>query len=397
MTMSLSKSYRALVVCGVFVTSLVFSAVPLLAQGTGQGGNAAVTAGPETINGTPRCVDQDHTRWHPLVARNPDGSIVCTYGYDHGMDPHQLDSVFGPLPLAQEISYPWQTMSAIGPENGPDIKHRMYRWIEAPNLVCSPADSADTQMVTAFREELHIDSNAGAAVRFHSFWGQYRLTNCANNDTGYLQVGGVIDFGKLIVGSQNIHVPLPNDPPANCVLNNDARQENMLNDPAGAGPASVWYGANSHNSNDSSQPPCDDYSGFGPHVGVQVGVAVSSYGPVDPNDPSALHVFPNWEDHAGTSMSTNALTIWISDFTPDATGHINFTGHTDRFGRVVAEVPGQAPGPDYIPLVIQNALPGAYGANGATPGGDLESKPVGYDNDVAGPQGQLGYYVEVPS
>ena len=397
--MSLRKSYRWLVIGGVFATSVVFSGAPLLAQEPGLGGNTDESTVAVAINGTAGCTDHNSGAWHSLVKRDANGAIVCTYGHDHGMDPHQLDSVFGPLPLGQEISYPWQTMSEIGPENGPIIKHRMYRWIGAPNLACSQGDSVDgsSKMVTAFREEMHIDSNAGATVRFHSFWGQYRLTNCDNNDTGYLQVGGVMDFANLIVGSQNQHIPLANDPPANCVLNGDARHEDLLNEGDGAGSASVWYGSNSRASKDYSQPLCDaDDPRNGPAVTVQVGVAASNYGPIDPNDPSALYIYSDFGHHDGTSMSTNGLTIWIGGFAPDATGHINFTGHTDRFGHVVPEVSGQPAGPDYIPLVIRNALLGAYGANGTEPGDDLDHYPVGYDNEVPGPSGQPGYYVEVP-
>lgn len=87
-------------------------------------------------------------------------------------------------------------------------------------------------------------------------------------------------------------------------------------------------------------------------------------------------------------MESDSLTIWISGFTPDASGHVNFTGHVDRIGNVVPEVADQAEGPDYIPLVIRNAKARAYGG--------LSGAPIGYDGDVRGPEGQAGYYVQTP-
>lgn len=326
----------------------------------------------------PLCSDHDPTQWHPLVKRNSGGSIDCTYGHEHGMNPAAVDDVFGPLPLTQQISYPWATVSSSGvPENGADIKHRVYKWLVATGLRCGPRDGSD-KIVTALREELHADGNLGAAVRFHSYWGQYQLTDCASGERGSLSIGGHMDYARLQVGES--FVPLSVDPPVNCVTNGDMRQEGAVNQREQA--SSVWYGT-------SSRPPgCDDAYGQGPVVSVAVGVGTDGWGPVDPADPTIVQFYPNRDRHHGTGVASDSLTIWISGFSPDAAGHVNFTGHVDRIGNVVAEVAAKAEGPDYIPLVIRNAKPGAYGG--------LSSGPIGYDGDVRGPGGEPGYYVQTP-
>jgi hypothetical protein len=79
--------------------------------------------------GVPVCADPGATMWHNLVRRNADGSIACTYGHEHGDDPHQLDRTFGPMGgwwnhgQEQDLSYPWETMN----EN--ETKHSSYKII----------------------------------------------------------------------------------------------------------------------------------------------------------------------------------------------------------------------------------------------------------------------------
>lgn len=357
----------------------VHTATPTAAPGA----TATPTAAPDngaTINGVPLCGDHNPTQWHPLLKRNADGSINCTYGHEHGANPTAADAVFGPLPLKQQISYPWATLSSSGvPENGPDIKHRMYKWLVATNLPCTDgAADGSNKIVTALREELHADGNLGAAVRFHSYWGQYQLTDCATGENGSLYMGGHMDYARLTVGE--LPLPLADDPPPGCVTNGDGRQEGALNQQEQI--SSVWYGT-------SSRPPgCDNAYGFGPFVSVAVGVGTDGWGPVDPANPTSVQFYPDRERHHGTGIATDSLTLWISEFTPDASGHVNFTGHVNRIGTVVPEVPGKPEGTDYIALVIRNAKPGAYGG--------LSGGAIGWDGDVSGPRGQAGYYVETP-
>jgi hypothetical protein len=346
------------------------------------------TATATTVNGVPLCTDHDPTKWHPLVKSDASGNVVCTYGHEHGMNPSTGDSVFGSLALPQQISYAWATVSATGVgENSVPNKHRMYKWLVAPSLPCAlnSDPNGQSKMITAFREELHADGNLGAAIRFHSFWGEYQLTNCANGERGYLSVGGHIDYADLYAG--NTLVPLGSiDPPSSCVLNGDRRQEGLLGSTEQS--SSVWYGASEHATVAGATQPCDDDGGLVPHVSVQVNVDTNQFGPVDPSNPTSILFYPDFPNHDQTIVSTDAQTIWISGFSTDASGHVNFNGWVDRHGRVVSGC--LAPSIDCIPLVISNALPRAYGIS--LPGRVLE-----YDGDVPGPNGENGFYVQKPS
>lgn len=349
-----------------------------------------------SITGTPLCDGQngrpahDPTVWHPLVAYNPDGSVLCTYGHEHGMNPATGDSTFGPLPLAQQISYPWATISSSGvAENGPDFKHRSYKWLTGSNLQCTlhAAPDGSSKMLTAIREEVHSDGNLGATVRYHSYWGEYQITDCASGDQGYLSIGGTMDFAHLMAGGTV--VPLSSDPAPSCVLNGDRRAEGLLGGPVQA--QSVWYGANSRATIAGQTPTCDDTVGNTPHVSVQLNLGTNNWGPVDPNNPSQFQFYPNVAQHDETQINNDAVTLRFSSFKADSTGHLNFTGHLNNHGVVVPDVPGQPDGQDYIPVVIRNAKSGAYGShlNGTS--------ALLYNGDVRGPNGQYGYYVQQPS
>lgn len=335
-----------------------------------------------TVNGVPLCDGQqgrpahDATKWHPLLAYAANGSILCTYGHEHGMNPAQLDAVFGGLrvPGGQQISYPWATVSSTGmPENGPDYKHRSYKWMGAASLGCPRGSTA----VTALRIEAHNDGNLGATARFHSYWFEAQLTDCSTREQGYVSMGGHMDFARLRVGpSSSQVVPVPGDPPAGCIVNGDGRTEGALN--AVEQRNSVWYGT-------SIRPPgCDDLYGFTPFVTVQLNLGTDSWGPIDPNHPDALRFYADRGHHHGTTTGSDTFVVQLPRQLADVTGHINFTGFVDRHGVVV---PSCAPlGRDCIPLQIRNAKAASY----AVPRG------FGYNGDVLGPDGSAGYYVQTP-
>src|SRR5258706_10043279 len=130
---------------------------------------------------------------------NADGSVLCTYGHEHGMDPTQLDAQFGALnvPGSQQISYPWATVSDTGvPENGPDYKHRSYKWMGFARACVS-----SQPQVTALRWEAHNDGSLGATARFHSYWFEAQVTDCAAGDVGYVSMGGHMDFAHLLANT----------------------------------------------------------------------------------------------------------------------------------------------------------------------------------------------------
>jgi hypothetical protein len=333
-------------------------------------------------NGRPA---HDPTKWHPLVARNPNGSVLCTYGHDHGMDPSTVNDIFGPVPLSQNISYPWQTVSSSGvPENGPDYKHRVYKWLVGRDLPCSlnSDPQGGSKMITAFRLEAHADGNLGASVRFHSFWVQMQVTDCATGNKGQISFGGHEDFARLTAG--NTLVPLPVDPPPGCILAGDTRQEGALN--AVEQSNSVWYGSLNRASTGSG--PCDDTPSTPDPIQFQYNLGTDGWGPVDPNNPTAFDFYSDRASHRGTQISTDALTLWISGYPSDSSGKVNVNGFIDRHGNRVSTC---APvGQDCIPISISNAEPGAYGVN-------LPFGAVGYDGDVLGPNGQPAFYCVVPS
>jgi hypothetical protein len=373
---------------------------------------------PTSVNGVPLCgvtqpngqvigPQHDPTAWHPLVEYKTPGvassGVLCTYGHAHGANPHSVDSVFGQLPLAQEISYPWETVTTTGIlENDATLhpnKHRVYEWVTAPSLACgtNPLDGSQ-HMVTAFREEFHADGSLGAAVRFHSYWGQYELTNCATGTKGYMSIGGHMDYGYL-KGYQAVTIPLPVDPaPGTCQMNNDSRQEGELGKPAQS--ASVWYGSSSHHTVYGSTTKCDADT-TGSHFDLQTNITRSNFGPVDRTNPPSVLLYgtnTNVGTHNGTGISTDALTIRVPQVTKLVNGAMTWSGFVDRHGSIVPTVVGKALGQDYIPVTLSNVEPGAYGSNGAAPCvGNLQHCPQTFKDDVPGPQGQPGYYVLPPS
>src|SRR5215469_2089617 len=131
---------------------------------------ALADSGLASVNGVPLCA-HDPTVWHPLVLRNADGSVQCTYGHEHGENPADFDASFGhsvSVPGGQQISYPWFTVSSSGiAENSVDIKHRVYKWMGFSQSSCA---NGNDQEVTALRLEAHNDGNLGATARFHSYW-----------------------------------------------------------------------------------------------------------------------------------------------------------------------------------------------------------------------------------
>jgi hypothetical protein len=342
---------------------------------------------PFKVVGIPLCDGQqgrpahDPTKWHPLVARGASGQVICTYGHEHGMQPSGGDAVFGPLrvPGGQEISYPWATQSAGVTENGPDIKHRSYKWEVATNLPCDQG-----QEVTAFRGEFHNDGNLGAAIRFHSFWLEAQLTECNSHERGYISIGGHMDYGQLHTGDQTVSEG--GDPTPSCILNGDLRQEGLVGGREQSN--SVWYGANNRSTAPGSTTRCDDDPGLAPHIYVNVNVGTNSWGPVDPNDPSALHFYDDQARHNGTQTGTDALGFRIDPSLADSTGRINFQGFVTRSGVVRSAC---APlGQDCIPVTIRNARPGPYSSG-------LDQHPVVYNGDVPGPHNYRSYYVQTPN
>lgn len=320
-------------------------------------------------NGVLICTDHDSTKWHPLVKRNADGSINCTYTHSHGDDPHQLDTIFGAVIqyTGQEISYPWETHSMLGPENV--AKHRVYDWEVVKVATCKPNFS--DYGLDAIRREAHDDGNSGAAVRFHSFFVQAQ--GCDPKDPnwhGKISMGGHLDTNHL-EAPDGTHIPLPDDGP-NVSLGGSRRLHASSTAPTGRNGDFTWY-----YNNCSTQKPntlCVNTTG---------GVRKEDWGPINPANPytpiraggdlNGSYIEP-------VHLLTFNLQGVMDGLDGKQDGFITYTGFTDRYGNIV-----QSCGPvsaDCIPLAIDHMKVGTYQFRADTNGLSVK------EYDVAGPTGK---------
>jgi hypothetical protein len=348
-------------------------------------GQSVTLNAPRSVPDVPICDGQDGrpahdpTKWHPLVAKDASGNIICTYGHEHGMDPTQFDNELGPLPLAQQISYPWATVNSAGvQENSTQDKHRVYKWIGVENM--QPCGLTD------FRAEFHDDGNLGATARFHSYWIQGKVKDCSSGDVGTFSFGGHQDYAHLTAGGQI--VPVPGDIPAACELAGSNRGEAAPNSPV---QNSVWYGATSRGVYAGQQgSACDDWYGLNAHITLQNNIGTDPFGPIDPNNPSQIQVYPPSVGHYETVVGTDVIAINTTAWPTDSNGHL-VSGFVNRHG---IQVPACSPvGEDCIPVTFTGQIrPGSYDA----PDAPATNSVAYYDGDVPGPHGERGFYVQPP-
>jgi hypothetical protein len=236
--------------------------------------------------------------------------------------------------------------------------------------------------------EVHADGNAGADVRFHSFWVQAQ--ECSTNDPTYhgqLTIGGHFDYGILNathVGNGSVfdvRVPLPDIDPctpqtllpnaASCPYIASRRTHGASEsgpagsaDPNAALPGDLrydftWYGHN-------TDPDLAGQSGL--QLGVSDGVREQDWGPIDPNNPhgSVLFYGPG-HDHGWGGIdifdfnAPNPGAFPADDparTNPDGT--YSWTGFVDVHGRVqsIASCQDQPIGDSCIPALLANVRPG---------------------------------------
>jgi hypothetical protein len=411
------------------VTRLIPILVGVLALVGTTGSYALVTTRPPISNvsrspsGLPFCDGRngrpahDLHQWHGLVAHAADGSVLCTYGHTHGSNPNDpvVANIFGPLPASlngQTVSYPWATGSKIADgdysENCDWLstdplcagttsnKHAQYQWIIRDFGNCAPwnGQGSPTQ-VTAFRVELHADGSLGATVRFHSFFGQYRVEDCTTGQVGYWTGGGHVDYAILLADDNLVPLPVPSgQAPSDCILQNDHRQEGNANDTSGEAGNDVWYGnANRANAGYNPNGNCDDVAGD-LSWDVQVNVGRDMFGPVDPANPTQILLDSYREGHKQTSVGTDTMSV-IIPFGSNYTG----TGKSTSDGKILWYTANGtqtgtdcgAVGPECIPWTATN-IPGPGGSNFGIP----PNNGAGTDADVPGPNGQPGWYVSDP-
>lgn len=329
-----------------------------------------VACGPayDQVEGVDVCRDHDPTTWHPLVRRESDGAIACTYGHEHHDDPNAVDDIFGP-PSAwyggdQEISYPWQTSSTLGLEN--HAKHEGYKWTVRRDLPCRPFGGG-TGCVLAFRAQAHARGDVSDATsRFHSF----SLEALVERDgrRGIVRHGGWIDTGHLALladgASTHICPPLTTNPDAFRCSGAPRREHSGANLPA----------------------PHKDHSGYmvnwySQHLVTQVAPRLEEWGPIDYRDPAHQLLHPpsvRANNSRGRIENLAVVTTYSWFRSSVADGLVRFAGHTDRHG---VPVDGCADlGPDCVPLAIEGVPPGAYSWNAVAAG--LTDDP---EHDVPSP------------
>lgn len=306
------------------------------------------TTGPVLIEGVPICTDHDPTKWHPLVKRDANNAITCTYGHEHHDNPASVDDIFGP-PSAwyggtQSISYPWMTISAAGSEN--NVKHEGYKWYVMRDVPCVPAWAPPNDgCIVAWRVEVHtLGTVADATVRFHSF-SMEALVNY-HGQLGIIRGGGHMDTGYLGLlvdqGDAVVCPPIVQDPADfTCKANGTFRESASVNAPAPHTdhwtPLVNWYAAHAG--------------------GAQVGPMLEPFAAIDFANPTVQ--LPQHDLAANNSrgrIENMAASAGPADWLPiGPDGLVNYQGYEDRLGTPVTGC--TAPSVDCVPLVIEHAAP----------------------------------------
>lgn len=313
----------------------------------------------ETIEGIPLCTDHDPTKWHALVKRDANNTIVCTYGHEHHDDPNAVNDIFGP-PSAwyggtQEISYPWMTHNADGDAEN-TVKHEGYKWYVARDLPCLPANpTQDPGCIVSYRVQVHtLGTAADAVVRFHSF-GVEELVDY-KGQRGIVRHGGYMDSGhlRLLVdqggkGDVVCEPPgvLPNDKPFSVCDSGPTREHSGANVPA------PHTGHNIYTPNWYTQ-----------NAMITVQPKLEEWGPIDYADPFHQLFFPSSRPDgqvAGGFVPNNSRGR-IENFTTNVAQQrflipfanaqriVNYSGYTDP---LAAPSSCTAPGPICVPLQIE--------------------------------------------
>lgn len=296
------------------------------------------------------CTDHSPTVWHAVVKKDAGGAIVCSYGHEHGDNPHLGDARFGGFPFPSEVSHPWETDQ----ENA--TKHQFNKWMVATNMACVQQQDSLYGM-TDLRGQVHFDGHPGAKTRVHSYSVEVKL--CKPGDpsySGYARFGGHADTGRLMVTQDGVdtHVVIPEDSHATC---GDATQSGLRRIHAftqtGGQPYpsdnSFWYYGNHRCS-----------SGAGPKIihMTNLGATREQWARVSPT-PSAINNPVLWfggTENASHQETWHSLSFSIprNTFTTSLiqNGVITWSGFTNRYGQQATVC--TAPGPDCVPVVIQN-------------------------------------------
>lgn len=314
----------------------------------------------------PLCPDHNETTWHPLVLKNSDGSVKCSYAHEHHDDPHALDHVFGPVGTytnGQDISYPWQTSSAMGEEN--HVKHEFYKWnvatFEQMGNTCAPSNASLS--FKNIRGEFHMDAVHGALVRYHSYW--LEAQGCDPNDPsfgGIIRIGGHMDYGNLYLtdgtDGDGTKISLDGDPTG---YSDDRRLHMGEKDgvvPGFRNGDYTWYGSNRYVSVLS-----------GSKFYVRNGLRGEDWGPMNLTTHKPTYSFTYWYGDRGDGGDNSVqepfhlISIDIpseldqADGTLD--GKVTYRGFTNRYGDLL-QTNCSPVGPDCVPISVEGMKVGHY-------------------------------------
>jgi hypothetical protein len=333
----------------VSTVALLLSLVVAAPRALGQETRAYPDSGTaRAVAGIPLCA-HDPTIWHGLVERNPDGSIVCTYGHEHKDNPHDLDDKLGPLRYG-EISHPWETFQ----ENL--NKHPVYSWYVVRDAPCvTPRGSYSFSDI---RMQAHADGHRGALTRFHSYSAE--ALACSTLDPayqGYLRIGGHADFGRLVLDNVT-NVSLPSDADSNCgsaLRGNSRRLHASMGQ--GEGHNWFWYGSTSN---------CSLPDG-GPRIFqiANMGWAQEDTGPIDPASPNEpLRFFGTsrrgvvYNGSMAEPVHSFAVSIPRAADRLDGVedGRVTWSGYANRYGQAATGC--TVPGTDCVPIELRDMLIG---------------------------------------
>lgn len=341
------------------------------------------------IEGVPLCTDHDPTKWHPLVQKDAAGNILCTYGHEHGDNPHDLDGLFGAPPV-QDIDYPWH---GVG-RNGNPESHQAFKWeVFQPGTWGCQSANGNPFGFDAYRFEHHHSVISGDIVRFHSYMLQARTCDPADPSYhGMIQMGGWIDYGFLHqdggggdsnpagspcaeqVVSTTLAPGAPEPDPE--VYNNGARRLHGI--PGCERYDATWYGQQA-----CYDSTCDMTLPRGPQFGDALrGGDWGSFD--DSTPPTSLPTIIFFDDahqsHHSWQQVGDVLALAVPAYTYGLqNGVLTGAWFTDRYGRIASGC--TAAGLDCVPLIASNVKQGNYQLNGDSPPGFSLIR----DNDVKSP------------
>jgi hypothetical protein len=292
----------------------------------------------------PLCDDHDERTFHTLW-NEVDG---CHYDHEHGQPrPDWVFAAFGDYTeyTEYEIGYAWETPGENANKH-PGYNFGGYRLDECK------IDFAAGGVIAAWTEAHGMANHMGQQARVHSFSGAAELCNEDGYAGTILHTGGHADFGGLMCPYKQAWCEID--------VYSKAPQAEMwqLGKPPYVGTAAGPGTGSFETWNSVVRSPSDAYVNAHQiyRFAFRIGDPYTGYTPdgeiLEFGGNSSARYFYQYE-----------ITI-PAELADPVSGLVNFDGYTDVHG--VVDESCAAPGPNCVPLVIVDAVPGEYKTN-ATP------------------------------